>query len=230
MSGRKKILIVGGTGFIGLSVTKEAISRGFSVTVLSKNKTYLSDRLDRVEYITADIVLKEELFNKLNGKFFQYVVNLSGYINHSDFSNEGDSVFDVHFSGVRNLVNCLNKAHLVSFIQIGSSDEYGMNTAPQNENQREDPISPYSLAKVASTHFLQVLHKTEKFPAIILRPFLVYGPGQGTSRFIPQIIEGCPKDEKFPVSKGDQIRDFCYIGDFVEAIFVSIKNYIVCFI
>ena len=53
---------------------------------------------------------------------------------------------------------------------------------------------------------------------------MVYDPGQGTSRFIPQIIEGCLKDEKFPVSKGDQIRDFCYIGDFVEAIFVSLGN------
>ncbi|SVD68047.1 uncharacterized protein METZ01_LOCUS420901, partial [marine metagenome] len=83
---------------------------------------------------------------------------------------------------------------------------------------REEPISPYSLAKVASTHFLQMLHRTEKFPAIILRLFLTYGPGQDAGRFLPQIIRGSLDNTEFPTSAGEQIRDFCYIDDTIRAI------------
>ena len=108
----------------------------------------------------------------------------------------------MHFNGTINLINCINKDSLRSFIQIGSSDEYGANVAPQNESQRESPISPYSFAKTTTTHFLQMLYRTEQFPVVILRPFLVYGPGQGM----------------------EQLRDFCFISDFVRSIFSSIDN------
>ena len=109
-------------------------------------------------------------------------------------------------------------------MQIGSSDEYGNATAPQNEKLREDPISPYSLGKVASTHFLQMLHKTEAFPCVVLRLFLTYGPGQNEERFLPHIIMGCLNDRSFPTSPGDQLRDFCYVDDVVRAIFVVLEN------
>ena len=87
---------------------------------------------------------------------------------------------------------------------------------------REQPLSPYSLAKVAGTHFLQMLHRTEKFPALILRLFLTYGPGQDSSRFLPQIIRGCLDNTKFPTSAGEQYRDFCYVEDTVQAILLAL--------
>ena len=218
------ILIVGGTGFIGSHIVKEAVIRGLQVAVISKNHKPLSDRLKDVEYLCVDICLKDKLYNELKDKQFQYVVNLGGYIDHSNYSSGGDKVFDVHFNGAKNLINFLNKDVLKSFIQIGSSDEYGINSAPQNENQRESPMSPYSLAKTAITHFVQMLYRTEQFPVVILRPFLVYGPGQGMDRFIPQIINGCIEGREFPTSEGLQLRDFCFISDFVESIFSSIGN------
>ena len=218
------ILIVGGTGFIGSHIVKEALIRGLQVAVISKNHKPLSDRLKGVEYLCVDISQKDKLHNELKDKQFQYVVNLGGYVNHSNYSSGGDKVFDVHFNGAKNLINFLNKDVLKSFIQIGSSDEYGINSAPQNENQREAPISPYSFAKTATTQFLQMLYRTEQFPVVILRPFLVYGPGQGMDRFIPQVINGCIEGKEFPTSEGLQLRDFCFISDFVDSIFSSIGN------
>ena len=101
-------------------------------------------------------------------------------------------------------------------MNIGSSDEYGSNRAPQNEMQRESPISPYSFGKTASSHFLEMLNRIDNFPSCSLRLFLVYGPGQNDHRFIPQIIEGCLSDNIFNTSKGEQIRDFCFVEDIVE--------------
>ena len=218
------LLVIGGSGFIGQHVVNKALEKGFKTTVLAKNNHNATDKPNVVTYLTADISHKANLLTSLRGKVFDYVINLGGYINHANFSNGGSEVYDVHFNGVRNLVDCLNKSNLKGFVQIGSSDEYGNNSAPQLETQRETPISPYSCAKVASTYFLQTLYKTEKFPAVILRPFLVYGPGQGEERFIPQIIKGCLNNQKFPTSKGEQLRDFCFIDDFIQAVFSTLDN------
>jgi len=219
-----QLLVVGGAGFIGQNVVKKALEKGFNITVLSKNDHNTIGELDGVTYLAADIRHKVSLLTILEDKVFEYVINLGGYVDHANYSNGGDEVYDVHFNGVRNLVDCLDKSKIKGFVQIGSSDEYGNNPAPQFETQREAPISPYSCAKVASTYFLQTLFKTEKFPAVVLRPFLVYGPGQGEERFIPQIIKGCMSNQKFPASKGEQLRDFCFIDDIVQAIFCALDS------
>ena len=219
-----QLLVVGSAGFIGQHVVKKALKLGFNITALSKNDCNAIDKLDGVTYLSADIRNKESLMARLEGKVFDYVINLGGYVDHANYSNGGDIVYDVHFNGVRNLVDCIDKSKIKGFVQIGSSDEYGNNPAPQSETQRESPISPYSCAKVASTHFLQTLYKTEGFPAVVLRPFLVYGPGQGEERFIPQIIKGCMSNQKFPASKGEQLRDFCFIDDFIQSVFSTLDN------
>ena len=67
-----------------------------------------------------------------------------------------------------------------------------------------------------------MLHKTENFPATSLRLFLVYGPHQKNDRLIPQVINGCLNKNFFPVSKGVQLRDFCYVEDVINAIILSL--------
>ena len=219
-----KLLVVGGTGFIGRHIVKKSLDLGFNTTSLSKSNPIEKEKIDGVTYLTADIIDKQSLFVNLDGKVFDYVINSSGYINHSNYSNDGSKIFDAHFYGVKNLIDCLDKGKIKRFVQFGSSDEYGSNSAPQNENQKESPIAMYSCAKVASTYFLQTLYKTENFPSVILRPFLVYGPNQGKDRFIPQIITGCINDEKFSTSEGMQLRDFLFIDDFIDAVFITLKN------
>ncbi len=219
-----RLLIVGGTGFIGRSVAIEAVNRRFDVSIISKNHCPKLKQVKEVEYIAVDIAKKKDLLIELKDRTFDYVINLGGYIDHCNYFDGGDKVFNVHFNGIVNLVNCIDKNNLKGFVQIGSSDEYGNNLAPQNEIQKELPISPYSFAKVASTHFLQMLFRTEKYPVVILRPFLVYGPEQDDNRFIPQIIKGCLNNQKFLTSKGEQLRDFCFINDIVQAIFCALDS------
>ena len=223
-SNKRRLLVIGGAGFIGTHIAKEALVRGFKVSIISKNYKSFSERLDDVEYLAIDISLEDDLLHQLRSRVFHYVINLAGYIDHSHYYDGGDKVIDVHFNGTKNIVNCINRDNLISFVQIGSSDEYGNNPAPQSEDLRELPISPYSFAKTAATHFLQMLYITEKFPVVILRPFLVYGPGQEGNRFIPQIIHGCLNDDEFPVSQGEQLRDFCFISDIVDAVFLTFNN------
>jgi len=173
------------------------------------------------KYLSVDVRDKDRLGSLLKDFDFEYIFNFCGYINHAPYCKNGRDVIDVHFIGLLNLLDQTCSSQLKCFVNVGSSDEYGSNVSPQNESMREDAISPYSVAKVAGTQLIQTLAKTENFPGVVVRPFLVYGPGQNMSRFIPQVISGCLEDLDFPVSKGEQLRDFCFIEDIIDGILLA---------
>lgn len=222
--GNIKLLVIGGTGFIGRNVILKGIEKNWEVHSLSLN-SQIKNGLNNVKYYFADLrnlnQIKKLDLADIN---FNYIINCSGYVDHSNFWGGGVNVISQHFLGLINLLQCLNIKSIEGFVQIDSSDTYGNISAPQKEEIRESPISPYSVAKVSSTHLLQMLYRTEEFPAKIVRIFLAYGPDQGEERFIPQIINGCLKDNKFPVSAGRQLRDFCFIDDLVNGIFLALEN------
>lgn len=215
LKGSDEILIVGGTGFIGRHLTERCLSDTPHVTCLSLVKNNRVN--EKNEVLHADIGNKEQLKSVLHDRAFDYVFNLGGYIDHTHYLKGGRRLIESHFIGLLNLIDCLDTGSLKGFVQIGSSDEYGDSHAPQKETMREMPISPYSFAKTATSQFIQMLFRAEGFPGSVLRFFLVYGPGQDSKRFLPQIINGCLKNEEFKTSEGKQFRDFCYIDDTVDA-------------
>jgi len=214
-----KILIIGGTGFIGGRLAERCLRSSSYVTCLG-----LGDKKEgalvagKAKFLHADIADKSQLEAVLRNRPFDYVFNLGGYIDHTAYFNGGRRLIESHFTGVMNLIDCLDMKRLKGFVQMGSSDEYGNAPAPQKETMSTKPISPYSLAKTAASHFIEMLSNTEKFPGVILRLFLVYGPGQDTGRFLPQVINACLKNEEFKISEGKQVRDFCFVEDVVEAL------------
>lgn len=216
------LLIIGGSGFIGRNLAEKSTKEGFHTTVISLTQITYDKKIPGVNYIQVDITNLPLLKEKLFGVSFDYIVNLSGYIDHSRYLDGGYSAINAHFNGLQNLLKVLDWSLIKRFVQIGSSDEYGNISAPQFEHMCESPISSYSLGKLASTKLLKMLYQTEKFPVVILRLFLVYGEGQNNQRFIPQIIQGCLLGKKFPVSKGDQLRDLCYIDDITSGILQSL--------
>ncbi len=217
----KSILVVGGTGFIGINLIKKLLKIGSKVTCLYLKKKNIKLKHKNLKYIDCDYTKFNILKKKIN-KPFEYVVNLGGYINHSKFFDKGRSVIDDHFLSTMNLIKSLKRKNLKRYVHIGTCDEYGANISPIKENNKEDPITSYALGKLASINLLIMLNKTENFPATALRLFLVYGPGQKYDRLIPQVINGCLIKKSFPVSKGIQIRDFCYVDDVVNAIVLTL--------
>ena len=216
----KRILITGGTGFIGYHLSKRCIKLGWSVTSLSSNSPKPNKIIQGVKYIKVDIRDKKKLF-KIK-KDFDYVVNLAGYVDHSNKKKTLES----HYIGCKNLASLFLNKKIKKFVQVGSSIEYGKSRSPQVENKKnsQSTFSIYGKAKLLSTKYLMAIYKKEKFPTTVIRLYLVYGPKQDINRVIPITIKNALLDKKFNCSSGLQFRDFIYIDDVINAILKTLKN------
>jgi nucleoside-diphosphate-sugar epimerase len=219
---KKKILIVGGTGFLGYHLAKKCLAKGWQVTSISTNNPKKIRFLTKVKYLIVDISKKKTLQKKIKSNY-DFVVNFGGYVNH----NEKLKTYQSHYVGCKNLADFFLDKKIESFIQIGSCVEYGHNKSPQDENKIfsiNKLKSTYGKAKLTSTRYLLKKFKEKKFPCTILRLYLVFGPRQDYNRFIPSIIKGCLEDSLFPCSLGNQFRDFLYVDDLIDAILKCLKK------
>ena len=217
---KKKILITGGTGFIGYHLAKKCLKLNWSVTSLStKNPTKIR-KLKKIKYLISDISKKSDLKKIININY-DYVVNLAGYVDHS---RKKKTLYS-HYNGCRNISEIFLRKKIKKFIQIGSSIEYGRNLSPQKENlNNTKTFSIYGKAKLMSTNYLLSLYKKYSFPVSVLRLYLVYGPYQDRNRVIPIVIDNALKSKEFDCSLGTQFRDFVYIDDVVNGIIKSLKT------
>ena len=218
---KNKILITGGTGFIGYHLAKKCLDLNWSVDSISTKSPPLKRKLKKVNYLKIDISKKRKLIKNLKNDY-DFVVNLAGYVDHS----KKNKTMKSHFNGCKNLANFFLNKNLKKFVQIGSSIEYGKSKSPQKENKKNlrETYSTYGNAKLFSTKFLLELKKKYNFPITILRLYLVYGPKQDVNRLIPFTIINALKKVKFNCSAGKQFRDFIYIDDLVSAIVKTLKS------
>lgn len=219
---KKKILIPGGTGFLGYHLCFNLKKRGWIIHSISKSKPKKNRYIRGVKYILCDVADKKKLNKKLD-YYYDYIVNFSGYVDHS----RNKSIVNSHFKGCKNLINIFKNRGIKKFIQIGSSIEYGNKRSPQKEgkiNKKINTLSVYGNAKLSSTLFLKDLYNKQRIPITILRLYLVYGPNQDTNRVIPFVINNCIKNKKFNCSPGYQLRDFTYIDDVINAIFKTLNS------
>lgn len=217
------LLIAGGTGFIGTNIAKRAIKKKWKVTSLSNTKPRIYRRIKGVKYLRLDITKKEQ-FKKLKERY-TFVINLSGYSSNLYVKKYQKKIYRSHANGSVNLMNFFLKKNIKNFIQIGSSAEYGNAPYPQNENHICKPTNIYGSSKLIATKYLLKIVKEKNFSGNVLRFFQVYGPKQGKSRAIIQLLDFCYKNKIFPASDGKQVRDFCYIEDAASAIFKTLVNY-----
>ena len=217
---RKKILITGGTGFIGYHLAKKCLKLKWQVTSVSTKKPLKLRKLVNVKYLYFDVSNKKKIKKILN-KNFDYVVNLAGYVDHTKKKKTMKS----HYLGCKNLSLFFKGSKIKKFIQIGSCIEYGKKKSPQMEDKNiiNKTYSVYGMAKLMSTQYLLNLYKKYNFPVTILRLYLVYGTHQDPNRIIPITITNALRNNEFECSKGTQMRDFLYVDDLISAIIKTLR-------
>ena len=215
---KTKILILGGTGFIGYHLIKKCVQIKWDVTTISKSIPSGEKFIKGVKYKKLDLKKFKNL--KKIKKNYDYIVNSSGYINN----NIKTKYKKDHFKILKNLVDHFKYSKIKSFLQIGSSAEYGGKKSPQFETAKCKPKSPYGRDKLNCTNYLIKAYKLFGFPSVIFRVYQAYGPMQDTNRLIPIVAKACYFNKKFDCSEGSQIRDFIYIDDIITSIIKALKT------
>ena len=221
----KKILVTGGTGFIGSAIVNKLINQGCFVNIFFLSKKFIW----RVEDKSNCKFFRFDLRNPYKVKRFiqnlkpEIIFHLAGDINPIRDLNYLNKSFSTNFNGTKNLLQSLNKYEYDLFINTGSGEEYGNINIPFKETDREKPVSPYSASKVATTYLCQMLANTFDKPIITVRPFLAYGPKQISRGFIPSLIFSGIEKKKIALTLCEQTREFLYIDDLVDA-YISLAN------
>jgi nucleoside-diphosphate-sugar epimerase len=215
---KKNILIIGGTGFFGYHLSKYFLKFNWNVFSLSKSDPNDLRKLKNIKYLYGDIS-KAKSIEFLKNFNFNYIVNCGGYVDHVNKIR----TFNTHFIGCKNLYKIFANKKIETFVQIGSSSEYGKSKSPLKETQLGKAKTIYGKSKLKASNFLLSL-KNRNFPFVIIRPFLLYGPYQDNNRFLPLTISSFLAGKKFACSDCTQYRDFLYIDDAVRAIKACLGN------
>ena len=216
----KRVLITGAEGFIGSHLVRRLLKEGALVHALVKKGSSLwriQDFLDRLIVLEADITDCDLLQSSIPRFKPQIVFHLAALVDVSRSWELIAPLVQTNIVGTINLLSVVKESPLDAFIHTSTSEEYGDAPSPIEETRRESPISPYSFSKLAGTHLCQMAARTFDLPVTVVRLFPVYGPFQDSSMFIPSAIRDLLLKKAFKMSPGEQMREFTYVDDVVEA-------------
>lgn len=216
-----KILITGGSGFIGSFIVEEALNRNMETWVAvrsSSSRKFLQDT--RIRFIELDFSSEENLRKQLAGHKFDYVVHAAGVtkcLDKNDF-------FRMNTNGTANLVNVLSEPDRMPrrMVFLSSLSIFGA----IREQQPYKDIEPTDQPK-PNTAYGESKLKAERIvtesgiPSVILRPTGVYGPREKDYFLMAKSIKG---HVDFAVGYKQQDITFVYVKDVVQAVFLALDR------
>ena len=222
-----KILVTGGAGFIGSNVVDGYIEQGHDVVVVDDLSSGLQENINPdATFYQVDI--RSEEISRIFERERPEVLNHHAAQISVPASVE-DPLFDadVNIKGLLNLLEAAVKYHTnkVIFISSGGAIYGEASEYPTSEDYAPEPLSPYAVAKFCSEKYLAFYHHQYGLRYTTLRYANIYGPRQirhgeagVVAIFMDNIIEGKPSVlYHFEDEPQGMIRDYCYVGDVVEA-------------
>lgn len=218
----EKVYLVGGNGFIGKNLVK-ILSNIYDITVFDKNIDCDYFRNYNIQTVKMDLV-EEIIPDSMPDPDF--IINLASIVTAERDIALFDSLISSNLKILLNLFARFRETkRLKMFMQFGSSEEYGSAPSPYKEEMREEPNSPYALIKQLTTNTALMLYRNYGFPAMVVRPGNLFGPGQNPTKFIPYVLAQLKSGQPLNVTLCEQKRDFIYIDDFAHSIKSIIINY-----
>ncbi|MCA3692977.1 dTDP-glucose 4,6-dehydratase [Aquidulcibacter sp.] len=232
-----RILVTGGSGFIGSELCRQLVGNGNSV-VNYDALTYASSpdtdaplrRYDNYSFVRGDICDIRLVSKTINDCQPDLVMHLAAE-SHVDRSISGPQTFvQTNVMGTtvmlqaatnywRNLSS--SKASSFRFLHISTDEVFGSLGAEGlfTETTPYSPRSPYSASKAASDHLVNAWHHTYGLPTLISNCSNNYGPYQFPEKLIPLMILKALAWEALPVyGDGSNVRDWLYVGDHARAL------------
>jgi len=216
-----RILITGGSGFIGINLIKAILNYEDKSNIFLLLKR-MPDKKVNFDQILNNIKIVN--FNKI-AEIKKTIKTINpNIIIHLAYSKEieisHNEVKKEYFSNIKishNIIEAARELNVFNkFIFIGSCDEYGIQPKPYQETMLGQPLTLYGISKLSITKSLMDLNLKEGFPVVVVRPSIVYGPGQSTKMFLPLLASKIKKNLSLNMTLGEQFRDFIYISDLIN--------------
>jgi nucleoside-diphosphate-sugar epimerase len=213
--GRERVLITGGSGFIGACLAHDLIRAGHDVHLVlrpgSSNLWRLAVVQGDYQPHWADLRDTEALRKAVRECRPDVVYHLA---THGAYPTQSDraAILTMNLLGTANLLDALEGCAYRTLVHTGSSSEYGHSDAPMREEDRLAPRTSYGVAKAAATLLCQAEAYRGR-PVVTVRVFSAYGPWEDPSRLVPYVMGCCHRGVNPQVTAGAQPRDFIYVED-----------------
>jgi nucleoside-diphosphate-sugar epimerase len=217
MGASERVLITGGSGFIGSCLTRRLVAEGSDVHLVLRPTASLwrlAALEGRYSAHIADLGDARAVRAAVAACRPAVIYHLATYGAYP-FQKDRAAILTTNLLGTANLLGALADHDYRAFVNAGSSSEYGHKDEPMREDDRLDPRTDYGVAKAASTLLCQ--SEAHKGPPIAtVRVFSAYGPWEEPTRLVPYVMDCCLRGENPRVTAGAQPRDFVYVEDVVD--------------
>ena len=229
----KKVIVTGGSGFIGSNFVKFLLKKKYFVINIDKSSysanPYNLKKIKKnknYKYYKVDINNKEKVFQVLKKHNPAGIFNLAAETHVDRSIDYPKSFINSNILGVFNLLESLRKyikksKKKIKLVHISTDEVYGdiIKSKRSNEKFSYDPSSPYSASKASADHLVKSFIRTYKIPAVISNCCNNYGPNQFPEKLIPKLIFNIINNKALPIyGRGKNSREWIHVNDHCEAL------------
>ncbi len=219
-----KILVTGGSGFIGSHIVEHYQGMAGEIRVLDNLRSGYRKNLDGLtcDFIAGSVTDRELVKQAVQG--VDYVFHLAALVSVPESMAKPGECVDINVHGLLNVLEEAAAAGVKKLVFASSAAIYGDNpTVPKLESMRPEPKSPYAITKLDGEFYLNMFRNEGHLETAALRFFNVFGPRQDPkgayAAAVPIFIEKAIRGEDITVfGDGEQTRDFIYVKDIVGAL------------
>lgn len=207
------ILVLGASGFVGANLlhTLRKVRNDVHGTA-TRVPAWRLEKVPQEMVHFSDLLVASNLDSLLENVKPRTVFNCIAFGAYS-FETDGDLIYRTNFALTTRLLERLHEMPSITYVQAGSSSEYGDNCSAPDEDSHLSPNSHYAVSKAATAHLIYYYGHHLRLPCANLRLYSVYGPMEDSSRLVPKLVrQGL--DGKLPEFVRPEIsRDFVYVDD-----------------
>ena len=202
-----KIVVVGGSGFIGTRLVSHLLQQGHRVAIYDPVPSSAHPECATL----GDVRDTPALTRVLGGA--DCVVNLAA--EHRDDVHPESRYFDVNVNGAESLVAAAEKNSLSRIVFVSSAAVYGLNQLDPDESARIEPLNAYGKSKAeAESVYRRWCSADARRSLLILRPTVVFGEGNRGNVY--NLIEQISRRRLLMIGDGTNRKSIAYVGNLVE--------------